>query len=186
MMLCFHTFEEQSSYPFNFTIQEFLSILELVKSKNILLEVSIDDAHKTTLSAVDKMIALGYEPPLLGIPVNRIESDNCLTWKDVQDLQIVGCEIASHGFDHVELKEENQKYFQDEIIISKQLLEEKLSIKIDSFIYPRGVFCAGAICLIKENYKRAYSILPTSSNNFLLPRHMLSKYNYKNFLNLIR
>lgn len=183
MMLCFHTFEENSSYSFNFTIQEFLFILDVLRDKKIQHNISIDDAHITTIQAAIEALKLGYTP-LLGIPVGRIqnESNTWLSWKDLIWLRDCGCEIASHGFNHIELKEENEQFFKQEIETSKNILEKKLNEPINSFIYPRGVFCPKAISIVKNNYKRAYSILHSSFDTYLLPRYMLSRFNYKKFL----
>jgi peptidoglycan/xylan/chitin deacetylase (PgdA/CDA1 family) len=65
--------------------------------------------------------------------------------------------IASHSMNHVNLTEDGHD-LQEEIFGSKVLLEEKLGMRIDSFVLPFGKYNDAAIVLAREHYPFVFRI----------------------------
>ncbi len=150
--------------------------------KNIL--ITIDDGHKTVLDAYYSVLKpLGIKP-MLGINTFIIgKKPYVLTWEEIKSLVNEGCSIASHGYFHLfindELYTKNYRYFKLEVFESKKMLEEKLGITVDTFVYPFGVVTdIGKQNLAQAGYTYAFTIkwgvvsLPLSHNKLELPRYM--------------
>lgn len=65
--------------------------------------------------------------------------------------------IAAHGHKHLDLADLNTN-FKQEIVYSKQLLQSKLNIKINKFIYPFGNWCRASHKLAMLNYTHIFRI----------------------------
>jgi peptidoglycan/xylan/chitin deacetylase (PgdA/CDA1 family) len=65
--------------------------------------------------------------------------------------------IASHSMNHVNLTEDGHD-LREEIFGSKVLLEEKLGMRIDSFVLPFGKYNDAAIALAHEHYPFVFRI----------------------------
>jgi len=59
-----------------------------------------------------------------------------LSWEDVRELDRRGWEIGSHTLSHTVLTGCSPDELQEEIVGSKELLEERLAVKISGFSYP--------------------------------------------------
>ena len=79
-----------------------------------------------------------------------------------------GNNIGSHSFSHLNLVNVKKEQKINEIIESKKLLENFLSIKIDSFSYPYGSYDLESLNLVKTHYKYAVTTSrgKYSSNKF--------------------
>lgn len=80
------------------------------------------------------------------------------TWRELQILARSHLiQIASHSLHHRPL---TSKYvdIENELLLSKKLLEEKLSIPISSFVYPFGLFSQRTQTLAKKHYKYIFRI----------------------------
>lgn len=150
--------------------------------KNIL--ITIDDGHRTVLDAYYSVLKpLGIKP-LLGINTFIIgKKPYVLTWNEIRQLHAEGCYIASHGYFHLFINDElyttNHRHFQLEIFGSKKMLEEKLGIPIETFVYPFGVVTErGKQALTQAGYRYAMTIrwgavaLPLSATNLEITRYM--------------
>lgn len=211
-VLVYHTFMGKK-IKYDIAIQEFQrQLLELrshgfsfisftdIKSgnasgdKNIL--ITIDDGHRTILDAYYSVLKpLGIKP-LLGINTFLIgKKPYVLTWKELQQLTKEGCSIASHGYFHLfindELYNKNYRYFKLEVFESKKMLEEKLGITVDTFVYPFGVVTnIGKQALTQAGYTYAFTIkwgsvtLPLSRNNLEISRYMYQN-NWSSIANAI-
>ncbi|MCX8123647.1 MAG: polysaccharide deacetylase family protein [Spirochaetes bacterium] len=146
--------------------------------------ITIDDGHKTVLDAYYSVLKpLGIKP-MLGINTFIIgKKPYVLTWEELKSLVHEGCSVASHGYFHLfindELYTKNYRYFKLEVFESKKMLEEKLGITVDTFVYPFGVVTEiGKQALAQAGYTYAFTIkwgavsLPLVPNNLELPRYM--------------
>lgn len=127
------------------------------------------------------------------------------TFKELKEMQQSGHVIlASHGFYHAS-QSDNQTNFEQEVIQSKQLLEQKLNTNIDYFIYPFGDFTRDNHKKITQHYKLAFRIGSALNKTFESHNKMvyrvdadpfwqhkkalephLSKWNRKYWMNRIR
>jgi peptidoglycan/xylan/chitin deacetylase (PgdA/CDA1 family) len=61
-----------------------------------------------------------------------------LGWKELCECQAYGIELGSHGHSHSELDTLPLVEAQEEIVLSKHILEESLGTEIGTFAYPHG------------------------------------------------
>jgi len=80
------------------------------------------------------------------------------TYKELKEMSDSGyVTIASHSYSHINLKEKNVD-LELELIKSKEILEEKLNRKIESFIFPFGKYSTKINELAKKEYKYLFRI----------------------------
>jgi peptidoglycan/xylan/chitin deacetylase (PgdA/CDA1 family) len=170
---------------------------QLTGNNNVLL--CIDDGNHTLYRAYREILKPANIKPLLAIYPNIIgKRKYVLTWDQLKELSLDGCDIAAHGFFHLhvndKLLKKNPRYFHDEIYKSKKTLEEKLGRKVTAFVYPSGEKCETAIEEIqKAGYRCAFTInwgtliVPLEKNKSIyeLPRYMLVQNNWKNIFALM-
>ena len=89
---------------------------------------------------------------------NFINKAPFCTWKEINEMQASKLvKIASHSYSHQELTKDGID-LDFEIIESKKILENKLNIHVDTFVYPLGKFNEKVHKKVKENYKYAMRI----------------------------
>ena len=80
------------------------------------------------------------------------------TYKELQEMQESGhVQIASHSLTHVNLLE-NGVNLEDELALSKSILEEKLDTKVESFVFPFGKYNQAVLDATKKHYKYCFRI----------------------------
>ncbi|NLK66704.1 MAG: polysaccharide deacetylase family protein [Campylobacteraceae bacterium] len=106
----------------------------------------------TDLSAETRM---NYEHNDLFI---NYEKATFCTFKELKEMLDSGLvQIASHSHTHTNLLE-NGVSLDDELKLSKEILEAKLNIKVDSFFFPYGKYNAEILEETKKLYKYAFRI----------------------------
>jgi peptidoglycan/xylan/chitin deacetylase (PgdA/CDA1 family) len=205
-ILCYHAFLDRKD-PYSLTEEVLKEQLEAFKSngftfismediknkrvkgdKNIL--VTIDDGNKSTYPAYfNVMKPLGVKPVLGIYPAIIGKTSYALTWEQLKELSDEGCYIAAHGYNHLYLHEkawqESPEKVKREIYLPKKILEERLNIKIDSYVYPFGSKSDRTIEELKKaGYKYAFTIVGKrttvpAENSFEIPRFLLTKGNVK-------
>ncbi|MDD3364830.1 MAG: polysaccharide deacetylase family protein [Syntrophomonas sp.] len=100
---------------------------------------------------------------------------NYLTWDHIKILHSGGVEIGSHSHTHPALNTVSPTALAQEVVGSKQILEQKLGTKIDSFCYPCGAYNENIPAVIKKaGYTSAVTVnfrKATSQDDlYLLPR----------------
>ena len=91
-----------------------------------------------------------------------------------------GFEIGSHTKDHLNLTSLDINKKKEQIIDSKNFINQSLGIKITSFAYPFGSFDDETIKIVQENYKYAVTTRPSKYNpnkfdDMKLPRISINK-----------
>ena len=91
-----------------------------------------------------------------------------------------GFEIGSHTKDHLDLTSLDLNKKKEQIIDSKNFINQGLGIKITSFAYPFGSFDDETIKIVQENYKYAVTTRPSKYNpnkfnDMKLPRISINK-----------
>jgi len=205
-ILCYHAFLDRKD-PYSLTEEVLKEQLEALKSngftfismedikqkrvkgnKNIL--VTIDDGNKSTYPAYfNVMKPLGIKPVLGIYPAIIGKTSYALTWEQLKELSDEGCYIAAHGYNHLYLHEkawkESPEKVKREIYRPKKVLQERLNIVIDSYVYPFGSKSDRTIEeLQKAGYKYAFTIVGKGTavpaeNSFEIPRFLLTKGNIK-------
>jgi peptidoglycan/xylan/chitin deacetylase (PgdA/CDA1 family) len=91
-----------------------------------------------------------------------------------------GFEIGSHTKDHLDLTSLDINKKKEQIIDSKNFINQSLGIKITSFAYPFGSFDDETIKIVQENYEYAVTTRPSKYNpnkfnDMKLPRISINK-----------
>ncbi|MCW8896106.1 polysaccharide deacetylase family protein [Sulfurimonas sp.] len=96
---------------------------------------------------------------------SHIDQAPFCTFKELKEMSESGhVKIASHSHSHTNLSTcDNLKY---ELQKSKQILEEKLSIKCDSLIFPYGKYDETVLTMAKKEYKYLFRIGNGINKNF--------------------
>lgn len=82
-----------------------------------------------------------------------------MNWDQLREWQAAGMEIGSHTLEHPFLTQCDESGLEQELIKSRQVLEEKLGITIDFLCYPYGFFDDNTITVAKKaGYKGALAI----------------------------
>lgn len=66
----------------------------------------------------------------------QFKGADCLTWREVRELNDHGIVFGSHTVTHPQLRELSRAALADELAKSKQTIEEKLGCGVESFAYP--------------------------------------------------
>jgi peptidoglycan/xylan/chitin deacetylase (PgdA/CDA1 family) len=85
--------------------------------------------------------------------VDELHFDPVLSWDDAAKMNSDLISFGSHGLSHVILTKMNRSEWVDEIMGSKQIIENRLGTKIASFAYPNGEaqdFNDSIVALVKQ------------------------------------
>ncbi len=90
---------------------------------------------------------------------DSLEGLRPLTWEMVSRMQRAGVTIGSHTKTHTLLTSESGPVALEEIVGSRDRLQQRLGIPIEHFAYPDGRFDAGVLGMVSEaGYRFAYTI----------------------------
>jgi peptidoglycan/xylan/chitin deacetylase (PgdA/CDA1 family) len=74
-----------------------------------------------------------------------------LTWEQLAEINSSGIECAAHTHTHPALDMLPPSAARDEIVHSKELLEEHLDQRISSFAYPYGFYSSRVLHIVRES-----------------------------------
>jgi peptidoglycan/xylan/chitin deacetylase (PgdA/CDA1 family) len=72
----------------------------------------------------------------IGDTQKTFKSKLCLTWSEVRQLQEAGISFGSHTVNHPQLHELSPEKINQEVVTSKQTIEQELGREVESFAYP--------------------------------------------------
>lgn len=72
----------------------------------------------------------------IGTTRRQFNGTPCMTWSEVRELNTAGITFGSHTVTHPQLRELPREKIENELRQSRQIIEENLGTKIDSFAYP--------------------------------------------------
>lgn len=105
------------------------------------------------------------------------------TWREIRELAESGLvKIASHSKSHANLVDGNADLI-DEVIGSKRLIEQKVSQKIEIFIYPFGKVDSKAHKLASEHYKYLMRIGSALNKDWHNTNNMIYRVNGEDLMN---
>ena len=109
----------------------------------------LDDTNKSDA------IRLGFEHNDL---FKEYKNATFCTYKELQEMQESGLvQIVSHSYSHKNLLENNVDLHQ-ELLESKETIEQKLSTQVESFVFPFGKYNQRILDETKKYYKYAFRI----------------------------
>ena len=151
---------------------------EMLKEKKIpakTIVLTFDDGYTSVFNqAWPIMQEYGFTGTVY-VCTSFIGRSNYLNLDQIKQLQAAGIEIGSHTKNHISLKEASYEQQVQEIMVSKQVLEENLGIPCRSFCYPTGTYSDITPTIVKDaGYTSAvtvaYGHAAPASNPFLTPR----------------
>lgn len=105
--------------------------------------ITFDDGYRNFLeSAFPALQEYGFSATMF-LPTNSIGTEtrsfkgrDCLTWKEVRELRQQGIEFGSHTVSHPQLHDLPPHRIREEILTSRQAIEDNLGCAVDTFAYP--------------------------------------------------
>jgi len=202
-VLCYHSFldiADDYTFPlrqldaqmetlknagFNFiTAEEFIA-KRYTGPNNVL--ITIDDGNMSAHEAYYTVfIKYGIKPVLAIYPAITGRVRYALTWEELAELREEGCAVAAHGFYHLFLDERHYRkepaLSRNEVVKPKEILELRLGIDINMFMYPYGLYCDEIVQLVEDTgYEFAFTIKQgvvhstnTNMNPLELPRYLMA------------
>jgi peptidoglycan/xylan/chitin deacetylase (PgdA/CDA1 family) len=106
-------------------------------------------------------------------------SRRMLTWEQVREIAASGIECGAHSHHHLQLDTLSFAEAREEILTSKQLLEEQLAKPVGSFAYPHGYHSMAIKEMVRQSgFTSActvkYTMCSTDNDPFALPRLFVS------------
>jgi peptidoglycan/xylan/chitin deacetylase (PgdA/CDA1 family) len=127
----------------------------------------------------DSHRAKWFEQHVYPVPTELHASEGDVTaptWDELRELVARGHEVWSHGFDHVQLREDTAfEVLEREIVESKARLEERLGVPVRGYCPPISYTVpASALALIAQTYDYAFggrpANVPRDVGVFRIPR----------------
>jgi peptidoglycan/xylan/chitin deacetylase (PgdA/CDA1 family) len=122
----------------------------------------------------------------------RIDGADFLTWSDVRQLQSEGIRFGSHTVTHPDLRSLGPDQLEYELGRSKEILEDRLGVAVESFSYPHGFpeedrdytrYLEDVLC--NCGYDHGVSTIlgraSLQSNRFFLPRLPVNSFDDRGF-----
>ena len=163
-------------------------ILKLDGRKKILL--TFDDVFREIYTEVFPYLQEKGYPFAMFPSVELMKIKEYITLEMLRKMSdYVGCYIGTHTISHCFLRKENLSRCKEEIINSKNILEDYLGKSVECMAYPYGTFYAVSKKdrkLAEENYKYAFSTLQAcvtkEVDRYFIPRINMNESNWKDNL----
>ncbi len=92
-------------------------------------------------------------------------ADATLHWSQLRGIEADGIEIGAHSHGHPHLDTLSRGAARDEIVLSKELLEDELGHEVESFAYPNGYSSPAVRRLVREaGFRSACAVRNTLSS----------------------
>ena len=104
--------------------------------------ITIDDGLETTYTRAFPIMKRREARFSIGLPTALLErwhEERAVSWEQLREMIDSGlCEIASHGDSHKDLTRIRDDLLDRELLRSRSIIEERLGIEPQAFIYPYG------------------------------------------------
>jgi len=141
-------------------------VFPLLKKYNIkaILAVPVGLIEDSCSSSIEQRLSLSHYE--IYEEQNYIHFGSFCSWIELKEMSDSGLvKMASHSYKHKDLSLDKVD-LEREIVKSKEILEDKLDIKVDSFILPFGRYDYKSLKLLKENYKYIFKVGQGINKNF--------------------
>lgn len=133
-------------------------VFPLLKEYNIKAILAVPTAfiEEQTTASHKQRVSLGHQE--IYQEKNYRKFGSFCTWSELKEMSDSGhVVIASHSHKHKDLATSDIDLHQ-EIVTSKEILEEKLGSKVESFILPFGRYNKESLALLKQHYKYIFKV----------------------------
>ena len=121
--------------------------------------ITLDDGYEDNYTYTFPILKKYGYPAMIFLPSDLMNTKGFLTWDQIKEMMAHHIEMGSHTRTHVYLPDPimAEKVW-DEIVMSKKILEQHLSVPIKYFCYPSGGFSKEIEDLIaKAGYEAAFT-----------------------------
>ncbi|PSM51858.1 polysaccharide deacetylase [Campylobacter blaseri] len=130
-------------------------IFPLLKKYNLKALLAVPTKYIIETTNLSKEQRLNYIHDDLLI---NYQSATCCTFEELEEMVKSGLvQICSHSHSHINLLEKGVD-FKKELLLSKEILEKRLDIEVESFVFPFGKYNQEILEKTKEIYKYAFRI----------------------------
>ena len=138
-----------------YTTITMLEFIKAAKGKFDLPEkpiiLTFDDGYKDNYTTMLPMLEERGMKATVFMVTNDIGTEGYLTWDDLRDMQNRGIEIGSHTANHLPLTSLSPKKQDEEVRLSKLIMEWNGIKTVFSFSYPNGAYDSGSPELLQKN-----------------------------------
>jgi len=170
MILAYHeVVPKPQSYRYAVTLTSLDRHLELVARVQPVTHclissqtVTFDDGHVSNFRFAVPLLAKYKMSALFFVIGNFVGNrSDYMTWGQVKELVSLGHEVQSHGWSHVPLTQCTDTKLEEELLRSRETLEDKLGIRIDAVSVPHGRWNRRVLegCAV-SGYRRVFSSDP--------------------------
>jgi peptidoglycan/xylan/chitin deacetylase (PgdA/CDA1 family) len=127
--------------------------------------LTFDDAFLNFRRVAWPILAELGLPAVLYVPVGFVNGDSgcpirgagipACSWEDLKALAKEGTTIGSHTVSHVNLARASTEVVERELRDSRQELEQRLAVAVESFCYPQAKYTRSVLRLASDHYESA-------------------------------
>ena len=100
--------------------------------------ITFDDGFADNLEVAAGLLAARSLAATVYVTTGYVGRPGMLSWRGVEGLETAGLEVGAHAQTHIPLDELHPRDATDEILGSKEALEDRLGHEVASFAYPHG------------------------------------------------
>jgi peptidoglycan/xylan/chitin deacetylase (PgdA/CDA1 family) len=174
-------------------LSEFLAFRRAIPKKAVV--INFDDGYRSTYDiAYPIMKKYGFTATFFIYTSFIGASKNALTWDQLKTMKADGFEVGSHSVNHADLSKkmdgEGEKEYlarvKRELLLSKQVIDDKLNQNTQYIAFPYGEFNQGLLKLCEETgYRIGFSVKaggnPFFSDPLTLKRDQILKKDMESF-----
>jgi peptidoglycan/xylan/chitin deacetylase (PgdA/CDA1 family) len=174
-------------------LTEFLAFRRRIPKKAVV--INLDDGYRSTYEIAYPILKkYGFTATLFIYTSFIGASNNALTWDQLKAMKADGFEVGSHSVNHVDLSKkldgESEKEYlarvKRELMVSKQVLDDKLNQNTRYIAFPYGEFTPVLLKLCEETgYRVGFSVKaggnPFFSEPLSLKRDQILKKDMESF-----
>lgn len=124
------------------------------------LAITFDDGNRNNYTAAYPALKKYNLPATIFVIVDNVGKEDFLNWDQIKEMSLNNITIGSHTLKHAYLTSLDSKSLENELVLSKKILEERIGKRVDVISYPLGGFNEA----VKEVVKRAGYIGACATN----------------------
>jgi peptidoglycan/xylan/chitin deacetylase (PgdA/CDA1 family) len=117
--------------------------------------ITFDDGRASDYQIAFSLLSAAQMTAEFFINPASVGTEGFLTWTQVIEMRRAGMSFQSHGYEHIDLARLSSREIENQLTISKWILEDKLGGSIDSLSVPYGHLSAEVVRVaLRTGYKR--------------------------------
>ena len=192
------TVEDEDSHPYNVPPEDFqaqldylqqqgyttITMLEFIKASRGKYELpakpiilTFDDGYEDNYAVMLPILEAHGMKAVMYMVTNNIGQPDYLSWDELRDMQERGVEIGSHTADHEPLADQPKAWQNDQLRLSKLLMEWNGIHTVFSFSYPNGSYDEELPELLRQNNYLSAVTGDAGLNTFQTNPYLLQRVN---------